>query len=233
MLKASSVSTGYGARQVLDGVSLTVDRGEIVAILGLNGSGKSTLLKATYGLLPIWKGAISFGGVEGRSPVPSELRRRGVAYVPQGNRVFGALTVRDNLLVSGMYVRDPRQLDSAIDEALGRFPALRSRLSSKAGLLSGGERQMLALACGLTLSPSLVLLDEPSHGLAPSLVSSMFSSLSVIRTQLHTTILLVEQRVRQALEIADRVYVMRRGTVSFAGAATELMDDSVLRNALF
>lgn len=231
LLTVKAAVAGYGERQILNGIDLQVERGEIVAVLGRNGAGKSTLLRAIVGVVPLWSGAIVLNGETIPRPSPRRLLRAQVAYVPQGGRVFGNLTVEENLDVGGSTL-SAAAMAEGIERALGMFPALRSRLRQRAGSLSGGERQMLALSNALVLSPCLLLLDEPSLGLAPGLVGQTFDWVCRISHELNTSILIVEQRVRAVLRIATRVYVLREGQVSFAGEAHSLLDSDNLADAV-
>jgi branched-chain amino acid transport system ATP-binding protein len=221
--------TGYGKKQVLNGVSLEVSSGEIVALIGHNGAGKSTLLKAVFGLIPIWQGRVHLDGRAWPKLVPRELLRAGVAYVPQGNRVFTDLTVRENLEMGGVTLPDKQRLMEGMERVFALFPGLRERLKQRAGTLSGGEKQMLALGNALILSPKLLLLDEPSLGLAPPLVSEALGRIQQISRDSGVTVLIVEQKVREVLKIARRVYVLRNGRVSFTGQADDLKDETKLR----
>jgi branched-chain amino acid transport system ATP-binding protein len=229
LLGAEGLVTGYGKKQVVNGVSAEVATGEIVAVIGHNGAGKSTLLKAIFGLLPLWEGKVSLDGRVLSSPIPRELLRSGIAYAPQGNRVFTDLSVRENLEMAGVTLRDRGLLKDRVDEALGMFPALKPRLRQRGGTLSGGEKQMLALANALITKPRLMLLDEPSLGLAPPLVTQALSRIKQISQEQGVACLIVEQKVREVLKIAHRVYVLRNAEVSFSGPATELQDDTKLR----
>lgn len=229
-LTATSLVAGYGKRRVLDGVSLAVGRGEIMALIGHNGAGKSTLLKAFFGLLPIWEGELVFDGNRVRAPTPYRMKRMGVSYVPQGNRVFGDLTIYENLQVGAFTLRDNTRLKDRIDHALSLFPALQKKLRQRAYTLSGGEKQMLTLATALVLSPRALLVDEPSLGLAPHLVAEALGHISQISRELGTTVLVVEQKVRDVLKIAGRVCVLRNGRISFLGASDELLDEARLRD---
>jgi ABC-type branched-subunit amino acid transport system ATPase component len=229
LLNVDAVVSGYGKKQVLNGVTLDLASGEIVAVIGHNGAGKSTLLKAVFGLLPVWKGQVILDGVALHSPSPRELLRSGVAYVPQGNRVFTDLTVRENLEMGGVTLSNKTLLNEGIERAFTLFPSLQARLHQRAGTLSGGEKQMLALANALVLSPRLLLLDEPSLGLAPPLVTEALGRIQQISRDSGVAVLIVEQKVREALKIAQRVYVLRNGLVSFSGPADSLSDDKKLR----
>lgn len=229
LLKAESLVSGYGKKQVLNGVSVEVAAGEIVVLIGHNGAGKSTLLKTIFGLLPLWQGQVALDDKVISRPNPRELLRAGVAYVPQGNRVFTDLTVRENLEMGGVTLTDKARLNAGISRVLDLFPDLKSRLDQRAGTLSGGEKQMLALGNALLLLPRLLLLDEPSLGLAPPLVTDALGHIRQISEVSGVAVLIVEQKVREVLKIAQRVYVLRNGRVSFSGTASALSDDQKLR----
>lgn len=229
LLNIDALVTGYGKKLVVNGVSLSVDPHEVVAIIGHNGAGKSTLLKAIFGLLPKWKGGVSIDGISFNSAKPREFLRAGVAYVPQGNRVFPDFTVKENLEMGRVILSSKTELDEGIERVYSLFPTLKTRQHQKARTLSGGEKQILAIANALVLSPRLLLLDEPSLGLAPPLVSKAFDYISQISRDSDRSILIVEQKVREVLKIAKRVYVLRNGGVSFAGATDMLDSDAKLR----
>ncbi len=228
-LEIESLVTGYGKKQVVGGVSLGVAPDEIVALIGHNGAGKSTLLKAVFGLLPIWTGRVLFEGNPIRDPTPRTWLAKSVAYVPQGNRVFTDLTVRENLEMGGVSLASKQELKAGIDRVLTLFPALSGRLRQRGGTLSGGEKQMLALGMALVLSPRMLLLDEPSLGLAPPLVSAALGRIAEISREAGVAALIVEQKVREVLKIAQRVYVLRNGQISFTGPSGELRDEKKLR----
>jgi branched-chain amino acid transport system ATP-binding protein len=229
LLEVDSIVTGYGKRQVVKGVTLKVAPGEIVALIGHNGAGKSTLLKAIFGLLPIWDGQVVFSGMSLDGQKPRDLLHTGIAYVPQGNRVFTDLTVRENLEMGGVTLTSKSRLNAGLERAFTLFPGLKMRLRQRAGTLSGGEKQMLALANALILSPRMLLLDEPSLGLAPPLVTGALARIEQITRDSNCAVLIVEQKVREVLKIAHRVYVLRNGLVSFSGAAAALNDEAQLR----
>ncbi len=229
LLEVKNLVTGYGKREIVKDVSVDVTPSEIVALIGHNGAGKTTLLRAIFGLNPIWNGQLHFNGDTIRSPNPLTMLKLGAAYVPQGNRVFTELTVRENLEMGGVTLRSKAKLNEGIEHAVGLFPALKPKLSQKAGTLSGGEKQMLALSNALVLSPRLLLLDEPSLGLAPGLVSQTLTRIKEISANSGTAVLIVEQKVREVLRIADRVCVLRNGRVSFSGPSTDLIDETKLR----
>ncbi len=229
ILTVDALVAGYGKKQVLDGVSLAVGRGEIVALIGHNGAGKSTLLKAVFGMIPIWKGRVFHHGGPVEKPTPRAWLAEGLAYVPQGNRVFADLTVRENLEMGGITLSGRQQLKEGFDRALSQFPILKEKLKQRAGTLSGGEKQMLALSNALVLSPRILLLDEPSLGLAQPLVSQALHRIQDISHNNDVSILIVEQKVREVLKIAQRVYVLRTGRVSFSGETSELQDEARLK----
>lgn len=229
ILNVNTLVTGYGKKQVLNGVTLDVAPAEIVALIGHNGAGKSTLLKAVFGLLSVWKGQVILDGNPLRSPNPRDLLSLGVAYAPQGNRVFTDLTVRENLEMGGVTLPNGTQFNDGIEHVFNLFPILKLRLRQRAGTLSGGEKQMLALANALILSPRLLLLDEPSLGLAPPLVTEALKRIQQISQDSNVAVLIVEQKVREVLKIAQRVYVLRNGLVSFSGPTASLNDDAKLR----
>jgi branched-chain amino acid transport system ATP-binding protein len=228
-LSVNSLVTGYGKKQVVNGVTLEVIAGEIVALIGHNGAGKSTMLKAMFGLIPIWSGEVHLNGRTWMKPTPRDLLRYGIAYVPQGNRVFTDMTVQENLEMGGVVLSDKTALGAGMERVFTLFPALKTRLKQQAGTLSGGEKQMLALANALILSPKVLLLDEPSLGLAPPLVTEALQRIQQISAESGVTVLIVEQKVREVLKICHRVYVLRNGQVSFTGPAEELKDEAKLR----
>jgi branched-chain amino acid transport system ATP-binding protein len=230
MLRVRDLAAGYGGLPALHGVSLEVKRGEIVALVGANGAGKSTLLRAIAGLLPPRGGRIELDGdrLDGRPA--HEIVRAGIAYVPEGRRLFGRLTVLDNLLLGAFSHRDEQSRARGLDEAMALFPVLKERSRQLAGTLSGGEQQMLAIARGLMSRPRVLLLDEPSLGIAPKLVARIYEALaSINRTGL--TLLLVEQNVRAALACASRAYVLQTGRIVREGASTDLLGSDLVRKA--
>jgi len=224
MLRVRSLRAGYGGVEVLKGVSLHVDEGEIVAIVGANGAGKSTLLGAVAGLLRPWSGSVLLAGRESAGEPAEQIAARGCVLVPEGRQIFPDLSVRDNLLL-GAWLRVRREGRRAIDREIAAmeamFPVLAERREQAAGTLSGGEQQMLAIGRALMGRPSLLLLDEPSIGLAPLVVRSIFATVAELRRQ-GRTIMLVEQNARAALAVADRGYVMETGQVVLEGTAAEL-----------
>ncbi len=214
---------------MLDGVSLLVKPGEVVALLGHNGAGKSTLLKAVSGLLPTWSGEIRLDGQRLEGVTPGRLRRAGLAFVPQGNRVFTELTVAENLAMGALILPTGTERRAALDRLLKILPGLDPLLKRRAGTLSGGEKQMAALGVGLICSPRLLLLDEPSLGLAPNRVPEILSLVRRLTEGGIVSAVLAEQRVREALRVADQAVVLRNGRVTFSGPAGELRDEAKLQ----
>lgn len=221
MLVLKDVHVRYGAIAALRGISLHVNRGEIVGLIGVNGAGKTTTLMTNAGVLKPIKGIISFEGnnIVGKSP--EEIVRMGIALVPEGRRIFPGLTVEENLRLGAAIRSDRVEIQRDVDEMCTRFPILGERLKQPGGTLSGGEQQQLAIARALMSRPSLLMLDEPSLGLAPMLVAEMFELVDQLR-ETGVTILLVEQNVEQTLEIADRAYLLNTGQIEFEGPAEEL-----------
>ncbi|HKT96297.1 MAG TPA: ABC transporter ATP-binding protein [Paraburkholderia sp.] len=231
LLEVRDLRVSYGNIEVLHGISLDVGPGEIVALLGANGAGKTTTLRTISGLLRPRGGRIALDG-EALTGLPAHrIVALGIGHVPEGRRMFGVLTVEENLRLGGYLMRrDAVALERRIAALYETFPRLGERRAQLAGTLSGGEQQMLAIARALMLKPRLVLLDEPSMGLAPKLVRAIFGMIADICTE-GTAVLLVEQNVRQALRIAHRAYVLESGNVALAGASGELAQDSRVRAA--
>jgi branched-chain amino acid transport system ATP-binding protein len=230
LLSVDNLNAGYGKIRALHGVSLRVPQARIVCVLGANGAGKTTLMRALSGLLPVSDGQAIFDG-QSTANVPAEtLVRRGIAHVPQGRMVFAQLTVRDNLVLGG-YTRPAAEVRDDIDRVLGYFPRLKERITSRAGTLSGGEQQMLAIARGLLAKPRLLMLDEPSMGVAPILKDAIFETLRDIRDRENLTLLIVEQDADIALDISDEGYVIETGRVVMQGPAAELAGNEDIRRA--
>lgn len=230
LLSVDNLSAGYGKIRALHGVSLRVPQARIVCVLGANGAGKTTLMRALSGVLPVSEGQAIFDG-QSIANVPAEaLVRRGIAHVPQGRMVFAQLTVRDNLVLGG-YTRPAAEVRDDIDRVLGYFPRLKERITSRAGTLSGGEQQMLAIARGLLAKPRLLMLDEPSMGVAPILKDAIFETLRDIRDRENLTLLIVEQDADIALDISDEGYVIETGCVVMQGPAAELAGNEDIRRA--
>lgn len=227
MLEVRRLTTGYGPDAVVHEVGLTVKTGEIVALIGANGAGKSTLLKAISGLLKVRSGEVHFDGERIEQLSSRERVRRGLVHVPEGRQVFAGLSIEENLWLGGNANRRLGEDESSqrLAEMCARFPALSERLGEPAGNLSGGQQQMLAIARGLMSRPRLLLLDEPSLGLSPLLVTEVFRLVASLRAQ-GLAILLSEQNARQTLAIADRAYVIESGRVVLEGPGRELLGDS-------
>jgi len=232
MLELRNIATGYGKKQVLFDVTMHVNQGEIVAIIGPNGSGKSTLLKVVCGLIPAWKGEILYQNDRINGFSPAKNVSRGITFAPQGNRVFHGLSVLENLQIGGFQL-SRKELKEGIEKAMEMFPVLRERSRQDAGKLSGGEQQQLALARALMPKPKLLMLDEPSLGLAPGLQESVFQTIAGIGRENGPAILIVEQKVREVLSICDRVYSLKLGKVAFDGRPQELKDNSGKLKELF
>ncbi|WP_299333757.1 ABC transporter ATP-binding protein [Haloplanus sp.] len=222
LLEARDVVSGYGDAEILHGVDIDVEEREIVTIIGPNGAGKSTMMKATYGLIGCWEGTVTFDGEDITPLRADQVTERGLCYVPQRENIFPTLTVRENLEMGAYIDDDPTQEE--LEAVWERFPVLRERRNKKASAMSGGQQQMLALSSALMIDPDLLLVDEPSAGLAPDLVDDMFDRLVEIRDETDTAILMVEQNARQALAISDRGYVLDMGENRFEGTGTELLD---------
>lgn len=229
MLSVQNLKVCYGEIEAVHGVDLTVGLREIVALVGANGAGKSTTLAAICGLMRPSSGRVTFAGDDITAQPAEEISRRGMALVPEGRRVFAQLTVAENLLLGGA-AHPGASLRARQEELLERFAILRSRYRQKAGDLSGGEQQILAIARALMSQPKLLLLDEPSLGLAPQMVDRVFDLITELR-QSGTTILLVEQNVALALEIADSATVLANGVVALSGSARELASSDLVRQA--
>jgi branched-chain amino acid transport system ATP-binding protein len=224
VLVCDGLHAAYGRLRVLHGVSLTVQPNELVALIGPNGAGKTTVLKAIVGLLRPTQGTVTFKGSSLVATAPADIVAQGVALVPQGRMVFQALTVRENLRL-GAYRAPPEAVAPRFETVLAAFPALRERLDQPGGTLSGGQQQMLAMARALMSNPALLLLDEPSTGLAPTIVESIFRTIGELRRQ-GTMILLVEQNAHLALELASRAYVLEQGAIVAEGASADLRQDA-------
>ncbi len=230
MLKISKLNFSYGDLQVLWDVDLEVNEGEVVTVVGSNGAGKSTTLKNISRLVAPSSGTISFNGIDLGKLEPHEVVELGIVQVPEGRRIFPELTVIENLRM-GSFVRDARKdREKNRERVYTLFPRLKERQNQLGGTMSGGEQQMLAIARGLMANPRLLLLDEPSLGLSPLLVKSIFEIISEINRQ-GVTILLVEQNVHHSLRIADRAYVLETGRIVLTGKGTELLDDAHVKKA--
>ncbi len=229
MLQLESLSASYRGLKALQGISLTVNAGEIVTVVGANGAGKSTLLKSIAGQVAI-EGAIRFDGEDISGLASHKIARLGINLVPEGRRLFPRLTVNDNLRLGAYAKRGDPDRFKPLDLVFDLFPRLGERLKQRAGTLSGGEQQMLAIGRALMTQPRLLMLDEPSQGIMPRLVDDIFAAVVRIRA-LGVTILLVEQRLSEALSIADRAYVLQTGRVVMSGTAAEIAADESVRKA--
>jgi branched-chain amino acid transport system ATP-binding protein len=230
LLEVENLNVYYGAIHALQGISFNVEEGEIVTLIGANGAGKSTTLRTISGLLRPREGGIRFRG-EDITMVPAEqIVYRGISQVPEGRKIFAPLTVRENLEMGAFTRTNKAEIEQSMQRVFASFPRLEERLSQLGGTLSGGEQQMLAVGRGLMSQPTLLLLDEPSMGLAPILVEEIFRIIREINEQ-GTTILLVEQNAHMALSIADRGYVLETGTVVLSGTAQELRENPQVKEA--
>lgn len=230
LLEIQGVHTSYGDTEVLFGVDMHVDEGEVVAIVGSNGAGKTTLMRTIAKLMPASRGDLRFGGKSLAPLATHEAVEQGLVYVPEGRRLFPRLSVRTNLELGAYSPRARDQRDATLETIFQLFPVLKQRESQLAGTLSGGEQQMCAIGRGLMSKPRLLMVDEVSLGLAPVIVSKVYEAIAQIR-QLGTTVLLVEQNVRQAIKAADRGYVIKHGRVVLSGSSDELMGNPEVRKA--
>ena len=231
MLQIDSIEMSYGAIQAIRGVSFSVAKGEVVAIIGANGAGKSTLLKGVAGIEPLKQGRIIWNGIDISQVSAHERLRFGIALAPEGRGVFPDQSIRDNLLLGAYAIRnDKERVANLLEQEFQRFPRLKERSEQMAGTLSGGEQQMLAISRALMSQPQLLLLDEPSLGLAPLIMREIFQSIKSLR-EAGLTILLVEQMANQGLKVADRAYVLENGQIRFAGLPAELLASETLRQA--
>src|SRR3989338_3986510 len=218
LLQTKNLHVEYGGVKALDGVDVAVDEGEIVAVLGPNGAGKSTVLKSFFGLTPVTTGEFFWHGVP-FTPLSPEVVKRGISFVPQGRRVFTRLSVKENLEMGGISVKDKTLLKENLSSVLDLFPDLKLKLKKPAGTLSGGQQQMVALARGLMTDPKVLLLDEPSLGLSPKLVKEVFHRIRDINQKRKIAVVVVEHNLKSLFEITDRVYVLAQGKVAREGPA--------------
>ena len=230
MLEVENLEAGYGPIRALDRVSLEVAAGELVAIIGANGAGKTTLLMAISGVVPVRGGQVRFEGRPITGLEPHEIVRFGIGHSPEGRRIFPRLSVRENLELGGFTRSDRAEVRRDIDEVCGLFPVLGSRMGQMGGTLSGGEQQMLALGRALVGRPRLLLLDEPSLGLAPLVVAKIFEVIAGLSAR-GIAVVLVEQNARAALKLASRGYVLETGRITLTGSGTELAHDRRVRDA--
>ena len=230
LLQIAGLKVRYGATEAVKSLDLHIDEGERVTLIGANGAGKSSSLKALTGLLPAAAGQIRFAGRSILNLAPHERLTLGIAMVPEGRGIFARMSVLENLQAGAFLRRDPQQVNLEIRQLFEHFPRLEERLQQSAGLLSGGEQQMLALARALLSKPRLLVLDEPSMGLAPIMVEKLFQVIDDVCRQ-GMTLLLVEQNARLALQVTDRAYVMDTGRISLSGASDQLLDHPEVRSA--
>ncbi len=230
LLALSAVTAFYGAIQALRGIDLTVEQGEIVTLIGANGAGKSTLMMTICGNPRARSGQILHQGQDITQSPTYQIMRRGIAQAPEGRRIFGRMTVRENLLM-GAEVAGRTDIDALLEQVFALFPRLQERLSQRGGTLSGGEQQMLAIGRALMSRPSLLLLDEPSLGLAPLVVRQIFGAIRELNRTTGLTVLLVEQNAYQALRLANRGYVLVNGSITMAGTGAELLARPEIRAA--
>lgn len=230
MLEVKNIFCGYDGAPVINGISFEVREGEIVAVIGGNGSGKSTSMRTIAGLMHPVSGQVFFEGEDISAMPASRTVRRGLCYIPEGRRLFSKLTVLENLNLGAFFLPDKNEVNERLEEIYELFPILKARANQTAETLSGGEQQMCAIARGLMSKPKLLMLDELSLGLMPSLVEKVFETVVEINKR-GVTILLVEQMVQEALEIADRGYVLQTGRVVLSGTAQDLLDSAEVRKA--
>ena len=227
LLQLQNISVRYGGVMVLDSVSLTLDEGEIVALMGPNGAGKSTILKTIFGLAPIHTGRVLWEEKE-FTPVSHQVVHRGIAFVPQGRRVFSQLSVEENLEIGGAIIKEKAEIKNKIEKVMQMFPVLRQKRKAPSGTLSGGQQQMLALARGLMTDPKVLLLDEPSLGLAPKIVKEIFAKMKEINQNRKTAILVVEHNINSLLKVAHRAYLLDKGKIVAEDTAKNLRNSDVL-----
>lgn len=230
MLEIKDIHVSYGAIKALKGVSLTVEDGELVTLIGANGAGKTTTLHTISGLLKANAGSILLNGTDLQKIPPYDIITLGMAQVPEGRHVFAQMTVLENLYMGAYILKDKAKVEENIEWVYDHFPRLKERSKQLAGTLSGGEQQMLATGRALMTNPKILLMDEPSMGLSPLLVSEIFSIIKELQ-KAGITILLVEQNAKMALSIADRAYVLENGTISISGPAQEMLNDERVKKA--
>ncbi len=230
MLKVENLEVAYGMIKAIKGVSFEVNEGEVIALIGANGAGKTTILHTVTGLLSPQAGSIVFEGVELTKIPAHKIVGMGMAHVPEGRRVFQELTVLENLKLGAFILNDKKRIESNLEYVYTHFPRLKERRGQVAGTLSGGEQQMLAMGRALMSNPKIILMDEPSMGLSPILVSEIFNIIKEVSAD-GTTVLLVEQNAKKALSIANRAYVLETGKIVLEGDAKELMNDEQVKKA--
>lgn len=230
MLKVENVEVYYGVIKAIKGVSFEVNKGEIIALIGSNGAGKTTILHTITGLISPKSGSIYLEGQDITKVPAHKIVSMGMAHVPEGRRIFQQLTVYENLQLGAFIMKDKKQIEKNLEYVYAHFPRLKERKNQIAGTLSGGEQQMLAMGRALMSNPKIILMDEPSMGLSPILVSEIFQIIKEVSED-GTTVLLVEQNAKKALSIADRAYVLETGKIALSGDAKELMNDESIKKA--
>lgn len=230
MLEVKGLQVYYGVIQALKDVSFEVNQGEVIALIGANGAGKTTTLHTVTGLLPSKAGSIMFEGVDITKMPAHKIVEMGIAHVPEGRRVFSQLSVYENLIMGAYTRKDKKEIERNLEKVYQRFPRLRERKTQRAGTLSGGEQQMLAMGRALMSNPKMIVMDEPSMGLSPIFVNEIFDIIEKVSAS-GTTVLLVEQNAKKALSIADRAYVLETGKIVLSGDANELMNDDSIKKA--
>jgi len=231
MLQVNNICSFYGDVQILHGVSLEVKAGEMVTLLGSNGAGKSTTIKAICNINPVKSGEIIFGGQPIHKLPAYKLPDLGIALIPEGRHLFPSMSVKDNLLMGAYTQKDKAKINETLEEVVEYFPRLKERFNQLAGTLSGGEQQMCAIGRGMMTRPKMMILDEPSLGLAPVIVDQIFDILKRLRAEENLTVLLVEQNAQLALENSDRAYVLENGQISVTGPAEELLHSEAIQKA--
>jgi branched-chain amino acid transport system ATP-binding protein len=229
LLQLNNISVQYGGVKALDSISVNVDEGEVVALMGPNGAGKSTVLKSMFGLAPVSHGKVMWHEKE-INPVPHEVVHRGISFVPQGRQIFRSLTVKENLEMGGFVIKNRKLLKERIENVLVLFPALRKKLNARSGSLSGGQQQMLAIARGLMTDPKVLLLDEPTLGLAPKIVKEVFAKIKEINERTDMAIVVVEHNLKSLLDIVDRAYLLDKGKLIKEDKPQSLIDSGILED---
>ena len=230
MLEVKGLQVYYGVIQALKDVSFEVNQGEVIALIGANGAGKTTTLHTVTGLLPAKQGSITFEGVDITKMPAHKIVEMGIAHVPEGRRVFSQLSVYENLIMGAFTRKDKKEIAENLENVYKRFPRLKERKNQRAGTLSGGEQQMLAMGRALMSNPKMIVMDEPSMGLSPIFVNEIFDIIEKVSAS-GTTVLLVEQNAKKALSIADRAYVLETGNIVLSGNAKTLMNDDSIKKA--
>ena len=230
MLQVNDLHVYYGVIHALKGISFEVEKGEVIALIGANGAGKTTTLHTITGLLKAKQGSVVFEGQDITKVPAHKIVQMGIAHVPEGRRVFSQLTVYDNLKMGAYTRKDKNEIEQSLEEVYQRFPRLKERKDQRAGTLSGGEQQMLAMGRAMMSKPRLIVMDEPSMGLSPIFVNEIFDIIEKVSSS-GTTVLLVEQNAKKALSIADRAYVMETGRITMEGRAEDLLHDEAVQKA--